>query len=957
MRLRTKLIGAFLVVGIVPLIVAMGIALFKADDALSEKSFNQLESIREIKIKQMEDYFADRRSDLEVLAQTAGTLRMEAVAKLTAVRQAKAGAVQRYFQTVNDQIITFSEDEMVVNAMQEFALAFRQFRAENKLEKPETVRALRAPVLSYYTDSFGAEYSAQNATSVDAKAFFEQLDDDSIALQYYYIQSNEHPLGSKHLLDTSRDGSAYSEIHARVHPIIRNYLDKFGYYDIFLVDPESGDIVYSVFKELDYSTSLIDGPYANTNFGEAFRAANAAVEKDAVVLVDYKQYAPSYDAPASFIASPIFKNGVKIGVAMFQMPINRLNEIMAERDGMGTTGEMYLVGPDHLLRTDSYRDPDQRSVVASFRHPETGTVATEAVDRALQGEAGTEVVESYTGATVVAAFSPVDIVGGLRWALVAEVEVAEAFCPAEVRDNMDTHFFAKYIDLYGYYDFFLFTPDGYCFYTVARKADYRTNLLEGPYKNTNLGKVLREAMNTKNYCFADFEPYAPSNNEPAAFIAQPIVYDGKVELVVALQLPMDGISHIMQERAGMGETGETYLVGPDSLMRSDSYLDPDGHSVIASFANPSVGCVNTDASRGALDGYADQKIVIDYNGNRVLSAYAPLEVGVRNDGSGGTRWAIMAEIDEWEAFYVVNRLKLYVGSIVLVGIISVLLVALFFTGSITGPIYRVIKRLSAGSADINAAADTVAHSSASLEDGTIKQTQSLEEVGTTLNEMAQMTRQSAEHSIQAESMVSEADSVTRQGAEAMKRMSSAMGRIKASSDKTAKIIKTIDEIAFQTNLLALNAAVEAARAGDAGKGFAVVAEEVRNLAQRSAEAARNTTGLIQDSQQNAEHGVTVSEEMDTLLQRVAENVQNISGIIREFAANASRQSEGIDDANESIRRIREVNDHNVFACKDTNSVSSALIDQAHELDQIVQALAQIVGRNEKYEHYIADSVA
>ena len=141
------------------------------------------------------------------------------------------------------------------------------------------------------------------------------------------------------------------KLHEKVHPIIRNFLDKFGYYDIFSSSiPIRAISCTPVYKELDYSTSLVNGPYANTNFGEAFREANAAASDDVFVLKDFKQYAPSYMAPASFIASPIFDGEEKIGVAIFQMPVDRIQEIMSLRSGLGETGETILVGSDYQMR-------------------------------------------------------------------------------------------------------------------------------------------------------------------------------------------------------------------------------------------------------------------------------------------------------------------------------------------------------------------------------------------------------------------------------------------------------------------------------------------------------------------------------------------------------------------------------------------------------------------------------
>ena len=249
------------------------------------------------------------------------TMKKQMSQQLSAVRDEKRAAVEQYFQTINDQISTFSEDRMVVRAMRDFRKTFREYRAESALGADEIDR-MRLELSEYYVDDFNGEYRSQNSgKSPQAEKFLSMLDIDSIALQHAYIRANQHPLGSKHELDRDSRQTAYNALHGEVHPVVRNYLDKFGYYDIFLCDPETGDIVYSVFKELDFSTSLIDGPYADTNFGEAFRRANAATAGEAVVLVDYAPYTPSYEAPASFIASPIFDGGEKIGVALFQMPL------------------------------------------------------------------------------------------------------------------------------------------------------------------------------------------------------------------------------------------------------------------------------------------------------------------------------------------------------------------------------------------------------------------------------------------------------------------------------------------------------------------------------------------------------------------------------------------------------------------------------------------------------------
>ncbi|CAN0347080.1 unnamed protein product, partial [Ectocarpus sp. 4 AP-2014] len=262
-------------------------------------------------------------------------------------------------------------------------------------------------------------------TQADAGAWLDQLDAESVALQHAYISANKNPLGSKHLLDTAESESDYGKLHEVIHPVVRNYLDKFGYYDIFLIDIDSGDIVYSVFKELDYGTSLKDGPYSATNFARAFKQAST-LPKGEFAFVDFEQYAPSYDAPASFIATPVFDNEERLGVAVFQMPVDRIKAIMAFREGLGETGEAILIGPDFQMRSDSYLKPETHSLETSFRQPETGCVRSDAVKASLKGESGTEIVKDYRSEQTLIAYGPVDILG-VRWAISSKMDVSEAF--------------------------------------------------------------------------------------------------------------------------------------------------------------------------------------------------------------------------------------------------------------------------------------------------------------------------------------------------------------------------------------------------------------------------------------------------------------------------------------------------------------------------------------------------
>lgn len=247
-------------------------------------------------------------------------------------------------------------------------------------------------------------------------------------LQRLYIQDNPNPTGEKENLDAADDGSAYSQAHAAYHPYMRTLLRDRGYYDVFLFDPQ-GNLVYSVYKELDYATNLIEGEWAQSDLGNAFRAARDNPRADYQAFFDFRAYAPSYDAPASFISTPLLDaNGGLQGVLVFQLPVGRLNEQMNQTAGLGETGETYLVGNGNLMRSDSRFETE--STILQRR------VETEPVDAALAGQSGIMETQDYRGVDVLSAYAPVEFLG-TRWAILAEQDMAEAMAPvADLRNLM-----------------------------------------------------------------------------------------------------------------------------------------------------------------------------------------------------------------------------------------------------------------------------------------------------------------------------------------------------------------------------------------------------------------------------------------------------------------------------------------------------------------------------------------
>lgn len=386
------------------------------------------------------------------LSQTAITegrksLASDAKQSLVAIRDITASQITNYIEGIEQQALSLSENLMVIEAMTSFAL---NFNGHSSLRSDAAIQEQKKSVESYYREQFGRQYSDLNdGADAQITTLLAPLDKQSMALQYDFISNNQHPLGSKHLLDKPSASSSYGVSHEKYHPVFRSFIERFGYYDLFLVDHNTGDIVYSVFKELDYTTSLIDGPYANSGIGQAFDMANKATDKNFTGLTDFAPYLPSYNAPASFIATPIFFGETKVGILILQMPVDKINQVMThdqkwEQTGLGLSGETYLVGSDFTMRSNgrflledkkSYLSLMQeiglpQSVIKTMAAKETSIglqpVKTLGTEKALAGESGFNIFPDYRGVSVLSAYKPIEV-GGLRWAIMSEIDEAEAF--------------------------------------------------------------------------------------------------------------------------------------------------------------------------------------------------------------------------------------------------------------------------------------------------------------------------------------------------------------------------------------------------------------------------------------------------------------------------------------------------------------------------------------------------
>ena len=265
--------------------------------------------------------------------------------------------------------------------------------------------------------SINQELIGQQLWLVDAwnRAVDEGRDPEQ-RLKLFYVENNPYPLGERRKFNDPGDGSGYSALHAKLHPLASLFVSERGYYDFFLISP-TGDILYSVEKEDDFATNLHRGEFKDTGLAEVFKRALVNAETDQVAISDMSAYAPSGGTPAMFIAKAMYaKEGQLAGVIAFQLPTDRIVEIMNFDAGMGNTGETYLVGEDLLMRSDS-RFSEDTSVLEV-------TVDTNTVEKALLGEYGVEFTTDYRGVEVLSAYSSTRV-GEHTWAVMAEIDKAE----------------------------------------------------------------------------------------------------------------------------------------------------------------------------------------------------------------------------------------------------------------------------------------------------------------------------------------------------------------------------------------------------------------------------------------------------------------------------------------------------------------------------------------------------
>ncbi|WP_287310122.1 adenylate/guanylate cyclase domain-containing protein [Mesorhizobium sp.] len=400
--LAAKLLTTLVLLGAIAVLVTGVLGYFRAQNALEKAVFDQLTAARQTKTRQVETYFRTIQADLRLLATSKMVVDATRELRIAVDQLDRAGVPPELQKKVGD------------------------WYAANFI--PEMTRILgREPALSDYLPVGGAPYH----------------------LQYHYIVENPNPAERRKLLDDAGDRSDYSRLHAVYHPLMRAAATTVGFFDFMIADPKSGRLIYTVQKEVDFTTSLQLGPYRRSNAAAVVARCAESADRSAVCLEDFALYAPSGGAPIAFMGAPVIDQGIVIGVLIAQLSNEEIDDVVTggrrwRQEGFGETGEAYLVGPDYLVRSgprafyenrDDYfaelksvgADDEELDAIQRYGTPVLHQrIDTKATQAALAGVEGTGETIGYRGVPTLASWGPLAI-PGVKWALVAKIDSAEAF--------------------------------------------------------------------------------------------------------------------------------------------------------------------------------------------------------------------------------------------------------------------------------------------------------------------------------------------------------------------------------------------------------------------------------------------------------------------------------------------------------------------------------------------------
>jgi len=662
--------------------------------------------------------------------------------------------------------------------------------------------------------------------------------DPAAELHKRYIDDNPNPIGEKYKLDTAKKDN-YDRAHAQFHPVFRQHLQALDYYDTFIFDLQ-GNVVYTVFKEKDFGTNVLTGPWKDTGLAQVYKKALEIKNGDDVAFSDFESYEPSNGATAAFMAAPIIMNKRTVGVLAIQMPTDKFNDMFANKVGLGKTGQTLLVNQAGIVANNAVQTADDDSLKMKLDMPD--------LTKILAGEASVGELTHTGSENTYFAAAPLTF-AGTTWAVVAEVSKSEALAglwkSATITAEMAAAILLGAVLVALVLSRTITQPINTLVVGMRQLAGGDTSIaLQGEDRGDEIGDMVRSV----------------------AVFKQAAVEKMQLEQEAALHATAEAEARLRREKTKAAEQEQLH------------------------FAVETLGNSLQRLSKGDLTGH----IATPFSGDLDLLRQ---DFNLSLDRLSGT-----------------------------------------------------ISSVQNNTHSMNERVQDVSSSANELTRRTTQQAAALQQTSAAVNQILVALKNSTEKASFASSIAEEAKNSSSKSGGIVSNAVEAMGRIESASAEISQIINVIDEIAFQTNLLALNAGVEAARAGDAGKGFAVVAQEVRELALRSANAAKDIKALISKSGQEVANGVQLVTQTGTALTQIAAHVSNIAEQIQSIAVAAREQSQSLNEINSSMRLMEDATVENGRAAKHTSENMTGLSMEANKLDELMSQF-EMASQNDALSGY------
>ena len=828
-------------------------------------------------------------------------------------------------------------------------------------QRLDVVTHLREDDLSSYLNTIDANLRSIAASPLtqqailDLSAAWSQIPGNPTeVLQDAYINNNPNPTGQKERLDFAEGDLTYHQLHKKYHPYFRTVLQQNQYYDMFLFD-KNGNLVYTVFKELDFATNLISGQWKDTDLGKLFRDTVAAKEGE-IHFFDFAPYQPSNNVPASFIGIPVLdSNGQTVGVLAIQMPLGAMTEKMKDASGLGETGEAFLInGQNKVITETRFHGPDQFPNL---------TFDADFLKTALSEGNGSRQME-WEGKDRLAIHYKFDF-HGTPYTVISMIEEEEVFAgnKALIRDAVLT-VLATLSVMGG----FVYWYAGRFSRPIQNLAHNMTALASGKTQGLTIvdsgrrdevGELERAGSALKDATISAYQMKAGLlNASTPVMIVDPEGHITQMNRQATQLFNKKGVyfKAVMPDFNPASMIGTPVSVFEDfqtgakvSLSKSENggktELLINGHTFTISLAP----IVNGNERLGTIlewDDRTDNLIVeseiakiVEYAASGDFSQTINLEgkngfVRILSEGLN----SVICTVDKTLVEVKDVMQSVADGDLTreMDGNYSGAFAELQSNiNTMVTKLRNIMIQLDELGMVVSSASAELATGSDDLASRTEQQAAAVEETSASSQELIESIRQNLGVAAQARISVIETSEAAKEGERIVSEAAVAMKRIHESSTKIKDIVTVIDEIAFQTNLLALNAAVEAARVGEAGKGFAVVASEVRSLAQRSAQSSSEIKTLIEDSTHRVDEGVEIVTQSAKRLEEIVHKVQSVEGMISTISATSEQQAAGVEEVGSAINSIDRSTQQNAALVEEVTSSVRSLSDQAATLQQML----------------------